>query len=277
MGKNNFSCFATDSVLISVIPPTRITSSGNAAVCVGQSIQLFAKGAQKYQWLPALYLSNPYTDRPVLKPLKDTLLNYTVVGSDYKNCFSDTSSVQIRVYPLPQIQLSQKDITIARGSSVHLSSINSPDAIYWRWSPQQGLNNATVPDPIASPQQTTTYRCEAVNAGGCISGSQVTIHIACNNSNFFIPNTFSPNGDGMNDVFYVRGTGLYGVKSFRIFNRLGQILYERLNIAANNVSSGWDGTYRGEKMPADVYVCVIELFCEDGTVLPVKETTTLIR
>jgi gliding motility-associated-like protein len=276
-GKDKFGCSATDSVLVSVIQPLHITSSIDTAACYGQSIQLFANGAHTYQWFPSTYLNNANVDKPVLTPLTDGLLTYTVVGKDAKNCFSDTGVVQIKIYALPKIELSPRDITLAMGTSVHLMPKSSADAVRWHWFPQQGLDNALVQDPIASPQQTTTYNVEAVTAQGCAANSQVTVHVLCNNSNLFVPNTFSPNNDGMNDFFYVRGTGLSRVKSFRIFNRLGQILFERTNIAANNASSGWDGTFHGEKMPADVYICAIELLCENGNVLPVKQSITLIR
>jgi gliding motility-associated-like protein len=110
-----------------------------------------------------------------------------------------------------------------------------------------------------------------------VSRDQVTIRVICKNTNVFIPNTFSPNGDGMNDIFFPRGTGLFNIKSFRIFNRWGQLIFERYNVAPNTVSQGWNGTYNGKDVQTDVYVYMMEVVCENGSIIPMKGNVTLLR
>jgi gliding motility-associated-like protein len=101
--------------------------------------------------------------------------------------------------------------------------------------------------------------------------------VFCNNDNVFVPNTFSPNGDGSNDVFYVRGKGLNRVKMLRVFNRWGQVVFERTNFAVNDASAGWDGTYNGAKQVPDVYIYQLEIWCDNSTVVKFEGNVALIQ
>ncbi len=276
-GKDAIGCTATDSVLIKVTPPLSITASKNDTLCNGASVRLQASGAQSYQWFPPIYLDDPKSAQPLFTASKDTSITYHVIGTDDMKCFSDTGSVTVKVYPVPQMQILQKNITLEAGNSVMLTTSNSPDITSWKWEPPTGLNNPNVPNPIASPVQSTTFVCAAVNGGGCLAREAVTVTVVCGNSNIFIPNTFSPNNDGVNDKFYVRGKGLFSIKSFRVFNRWGQLVYEKLNGAPNDASSGWDGNFNLQKMPSDVYVYMIEILCTNNAVIPVKGNITLLR
>ena len=133
-------------------------------------------------------------------------------------------------------------------------------------------------NPVVSPKRTTTYIVQAANIAGCTAQENITINVSCTNQdNLFIPNTFSPNADGMNDYFFPRGKGLLTIKSLRVFNRWGNIIYERFNFPANQQSYGWDGTYRGNSMQSDVYVFVVEIACENGQILSSKGNVTLLR
>jgi gliding motility-associated-like protein len=105
----------------------------------------------------------------------------------------------------------------------------------------------------------------------------VTINVLCEGQNLFVPNTFSPNGDGMNDVFFPRGTGLFNIKSMRVFNRWGQVVFENTNFQPNNAVYGWDGRYEGKQQNPDVYVYVLEVICNNGTTLFAKGNVTLLR
>jgi gliding motility-associated-like protein len=118
---------------------------------------------------------------------------------------------------------------------------------------------------------------EFIDNNGCRNKGEVQVIVFCNNDNVFVPNTFSPNGDGSNDAFYVRGKGLNRVKSLRIFNRWGQIVFERTNFAVNDASAGWDGRYKGAKPVADVYVYQMEIWCDNSTVVSFDGNVALIQ
>jgi gliding motility-associated-like protein len=158
-----------------------------------------------------------------------------------------------------------------------LHANGSSDITTYRWQPPQGLNSVTVANPVASPAQSTTYACVASNGGSCVSRDEITINVICGSGNVYIPNTFSPNKDGMNDVFYPRGKGLFKIKSFRVFNRWGQIVFDKSNAAPNSANDGWDGNYNGKPLNADVYVYIIEVLCDNNFTIPFKGNITLIR
>jgi gliding motility-associated-like protein len=93
----------------------------------------------------------------------------------------------------------------------------------------------------------------------------------------FVPNTFSPNGDGSNDVFYVRGKGLERVKSLRIFNRWGQIVFEKRDFPVNDASAGWNGTFMGNRPHPDVYIYQVEVFCDNSEIIRFEGNVALIQ
>jgi gliding motility-associated-like protein len=101
--------------------------------------------------------------------------------------------------------------------------------------------------------------------------------VLCDKINFFIPNTFSPNGDGQNEFFFPRGTGLFKIKSMIIFDRWGEIVFEKKDFEPNDPSSGWNGYFKGRKANADVYIYMIEIQCENNTIIPAKGNITLLR
>ena len=110
-----------------------------------------------------------------------------------------------------------------------------------------------------------------------MAADSIKITVICNNANFFVPNTFSPNGDGVNDVFYVRGKGLNIVPSLTIFNRWGQIVFQKKDFSPNDPSAGWDGTFNGQKAPVDVYVYTLEIICDNSEIIPIHGNVALIR
>jgi gliding motility-associated-like protein len=112
---------------------------------------------------------------------------------------------------------------------------------------------------------------------GCKNSGDITIIVVCGKENFFVPNTFSPNGDGRNEVFYPKGTGLFRIKSMRVFNRWGEVVFEKKEFAANDPSAGWNGTYKGKPASPDAYIFTMEILCENNTIIPVKGNVTLLR
>lgn len=277
-GSNNFGCTANDSVTVTVVSPTQLSLSVNDdTLCLGSSLLLVAEGAERYSWQPPTGLSNPNVGNPIASPTTSTV--YTVIGSDNIGCFADTQYVSILVAPLPTFNILDSFVTLSAGSAYTIASIGSPDVSSWSWSPPAGLETPNIAQPVARPRVTTTYTATASNAFGCSATDNITIEVLCNNSNVYIPNTFSPNGDGNNEYFLPRGKGLFNVQSMKIFNRWGVPVFEKWNFPANteNRDAAWDGNYLGKAQPSDVYIYVIEVICENGAVLSYKGNVTLIR
>ena len=137
--------------------------------------------------------------------------------------------------------------------------------------------SSATPSITVKPNLETQYKVSVQNQGGCTASSLVTIYVLCDGANVFIPNTFSPNADGSNDVFYPRGTGLFTIKQARIFDRWGQEVFARYNFKANDATLGWDGTFKSQKMNTDVYVYMIEIQCDNNSTLIYKGNIALIK
>jgi gliding motility-associated-like protein len=268
-------CIASDSMIVAVNVPRTVTAlPASDSVCIGQTVQLNATGEDLFAWSPAASLSNPAISNPRAFPTATTL--YQVIGSDNEHCFSDTQYVNVRVFNYPTLNLGP-DVTIAIGSSYQIPATGSSDIVSVNWLPVAGLSCTTCLAPLATPQNTTTYVATAVNNGTCALSDSIRITVVCTNNNFFVPNTFSPNGDGVNDVFYVRGKGLNIIPSMVIFNRWGQIVFEKRDFAPNDPAAGWDGMYDGKKAPVDVYIYTIQIICDNSTLISYHGNVALIR
>jgi gliding motility-associated-like protein len=275
-GETIFGCINSDSITIAVKQPIEMMISNGDTLCVGESARLKASGAESYQWSPAFGLNSTNIANPIARP--DSSVTYRVIGNDDHNCFSDTGYVYLKVYPIPVVEIvNGTAVSMQVGSTVKLETKNSPDVTKWKWYPANTLSCASCIETLALPRENMTYSVVAINDGGCKAKDEITVNLICNNSNIYIPNTFSPNADGMNDLFYPRGTGVFSIRSFKIYNRWGQILFQKDNIPPNNASYGWDGTHNSEKMTPDVYVYTMEVMCDNNILFPIKGNISLIR
>ena len=271
-GTDVYGCVGTDTVSVYMRTTTTSVAFGDTAVCQGVKVQLFDSGATYFTWQPSWGLNDPNISDPIADPPSTT--TYTVIAQ-LGRCIPDTNYVTIIVYPLPTVSAGA-DQTLVAGSTAQLQATGSNIYTY-SWSPAATLSCETCSNPVASMSLTTTYTIDVSTYHDCLASDSVTIHLYCSTSQLFIPNTFTPNGDGENDVFYPRGTGVDLIKSFRIYNRWGELLFEKDNIQINDASSAWDGTYGGMAPRPDVYVYVIDAICETGEPLFLKGTITIVR
>lgn len=273
-GKSIHGCEGTDSVKVIVKYPFIMTASKGDTLCSGSSSRLFATGAERYSWTPSTGLNNSNSANPVASP--STTTYYQVIGYDDKHCFADTSIVPIIVYGIPTVDAGP-DRIINVGQTIELIPTISADVIEAKWSPTGSLTRNSFPGVTVKPRETTTYKVDVKNAGGCTASDQLTVNVLCDGANLFIPNTFSPNGDGSNDIFYPRGSGIFSIKRIKIFTRWGEVIYEKSNIKANDASTGWDGRFKGAKLNPDVYVYIVEVSCDNNTTLSFKGNVALIK
>ncbi|MGN7820359.1 PKD domain-containing protein [Chitinophaga sp. 22536] len=270
---SEFGCKNEATVSVRVIQPFKMFAL-NASICFGKSIQMQTGGAFRYQWSPSEGLDHPDIAEPVASPSRT--ITYRVVGFDQAGCFTDTTFATVTVNPLPQVDAGP-DVTVSTGTKVPITAKGSSDITGITWQPPAGLSCNDCLTPVATAKSSITYHISVMNQYGCIAGDDIHITTLCNGANIFIPNTFSPNGDGMNDVFYIRGTGLQSVRVFRIYNRLGQVMFERFGLATDDASAGWDGRYKGVLLNPDVFVYYAEVVCDNGESTILKGNITLIR
>lgn len=270
---NSFGCIRRDSARLMVSMPFTIQSIG-ATICAGRQTQLHATGAIRYRWFPETGLNNASIADPLAGPATTT--QYRVVGYGNDACFTDTAEVLLTVNPSPILNPGPERIVPA-GAELQLDVQHSPDVVQWQWFPADYLSCTDCPAPVAIPKENVTYNISATNQYGCTSIALLPLKLICPGSTAFIPNTFSPNGDGQNDLFYIRGRGIKKINSFKIFNRWGQLVFERANCQTDDPSCGWDGKFNGTLLNPDVYVYVAEAVCDTNEPLTLKGNVTLIR
>ena len=271
--KDNIGCTSNTSQKITVVQPGKTIVSANTAVCLGKSVQLTASGNTAYQWIITTDgLSDTRSGNPLASPVITT--TYTVTGTDEFKCFTDTATVTVKVLPLPTVSIAPLP-EILLGTQIPFNSMSSSDVIAWKWSPADYLNCTNCANPVSIPLAEKIYTLTVTNNNGCIATATVQLKVQCDQSRVFIPGAFSPNGDGKNDVFSVMGISV--VKHMIIYNRWGTPVYERSNYIASERSSGWDGTYKGDPLPAGTYAYFAEMDCPSGGSFTRKGTVILIR
>jgi gliding motility-associated-like protein len=270
----------TKPSLVKVVQRPLIDISGDSVVCVNSSLLNSGRFIQPDSSVVTWQWSFPNGNTSILQnpPMQvyKTAGTFviTTIATNSTGC-KDTTRQNIYVNPLPVVNMPAQ-MTVQNGFPVRIPAIFTPNTISWIWSPSSGLSCANCPTPDAGPKFDTRYLVYFTDANGCINTSNILVVVKCKNSNLFIPNTFSPNGDGSNDVFYPRGRGLERVKLLRIFNRWGEVVFEKRDFAVNDPASGWDGTFKGKKPQADVYVYQAEVYCENGDIITLNGNIALI-
>jgi gliding motility-associated-like protein len=267
-------CSSLVSDTVKIASPFTMQTPLNPGICPGGAASLQVQGANSYTWLPDNTLSNIQGGQATARP--NTTTTYTVIGMDQYHCFSDTVEVKVVVYPLPTVSIVPV-ITIPGGSSTVLSPSVSPDVVSWNWSPPDYLSCTTCPSPVSLPSAPVTYTITVTNADGCIASDTVTIRLSCTENAVHIPNAFTPNHDGNNDLFYPVGTGVKLVRYFQVYSRWGQLMFSRKDFPAGDPAYGWDGTLNGTNQPAGTYVFMVGIECFTGETFMLKGTVELLR
>ena len=176
-------------------------------------------------------------------------INYSVTPTA-NGCAGQPTAVSMIIIPDPVIYAGM-DTTVPRGSGVQL---NASGGTTYTWTPNTGLNCTACPDPVATPDQTTTYYLAGANAFGCVSYDTVTVNVIQGEEELYIPNSFTPNGNGLNDRFYVFGSNIMNI-DIRIYDRWGELVYH-----GTDLHEGWDGKFHGHPVEEGVYVYKVD--CE---------------
>lgn len=256
-------CYTIDSVLIKVISPSVFSlTPSNPGLCIGDSMRLSAFGGSFYQWIG---LDN--SPSIIVKPQVST--NYRVRIYDSLCKQNDTLQTVVTVYDLPKTSIAKSnDIDCFKGWA-YLSAYGG---VKYLWSPGIGLSDSTVAEPLVTINQTTKYFVTVSSSNGCISKDTITVYVLNNSGNLYLmPNAFTPNKDGLNDLFGIKGWGGIKQLEFSIYNRWGERVFY-----TNDTSKAWDGNYNGLPQDRGTYIYYIkaDTFC--GSVEK-KGTVVLIR
>jgi len=272
---NAQGCHSSDSVFVKVVMPADVKVPAALFGCEGDKVQLSASGADNYKWIGN---TGGLSDLNIYNP-EATISNstsFTVVGFDNYNCFSDTAVLPVRISKLPLVDAGLNQEQLLAGSSITLAPTVS-GAVSWVWSPAEYLNCTTCLNPVSKPLTSILYKLTAYNIDGCTNHDYIKLSLLCKNSLVFIPNAFTPNNDNKNDRFNITGSGIKSIKSIIIYNRWGNVIFERRNIGINDYNNSWDGTYKGQSVEQGAYVYLINTECEGGDVFNFKGTVMIVR
>mgnify|MGYP000075835260 CR=1 FL=1 len=173
------------------------------------------------------------------------------------------------------------DIDLELGESVELYAETTNDDMIaqyiWRIDTAARPSCLDCVAPLITPQVTMSYFVTVIDENNCEASDQITVFVD-KDRDVYIPNVFSPNGDGSNDVFTIfAGPEVTRINSFQVYNRWGEPMYEIYDFPANDPIYGWDGTHRGELMNGGVYIYVAEIEFVDGVVELYKGDIVLMR
>jgi gliding motility-associated-like protein len=212
--------------------------------------------------------------------------NYTLVIRDNTGCES-AQSLSLQLPPSPILDLGP-DLEIEEGESTFVNPLTNAPLTNLSWSPQTGIV-AEMGGLTIQPAVTTTYTFTITGNNGCTNTDELTITVtppdmppppppAEDQSSVYIPNAFSPNEDGINDTFTVFGDEtVANIKVMRVFDRWGNLVFDRNDLTPNDMQQGWHGQVNGRLQASGVFIYFVELEYTDGNTEILKGEILLIK
>jgi len=290
---DTFGCDSMAFDTTDVIQITVHTGVHDTSVCLVDSMPLVAYThvnfpfiGWNYSWMPINNIGLDSTYTPAGGEYSTSVTNFFGVGTftysvtvtttspvlvlNPNGCAATDTETIISYPPVTLIGVTASPQTVAVGGSIYL---NASGAVYYNWTPDNGtLNNTNINNPLATPTDSTTiYTVYGMNDYGCKDSATVTVRLD-NTTYQSAPSAFTPNGDGLNDVFKITPLKYQKLVEMRIFNRWGQAVFY-----TNNPDKGWDGTFNGVPQDMGTYSYEIIIGLPEGTNQVYKGTLTLLR
>lgn len=232
-------CGSDDLEITVLVNSVLVSMTVDSIVCHGDPFEARAQGGKTYIWQPA-HIFSPNSGQEVTGSIQEPT-EIKVTGFDEDGC-SDTEERLVMLYPRPFFTAG-RDRIVGFGDEVQIES-NSPYPLVWDNNNSLSCLNCNF--PVATPLETTTFYASVRDENGCTETDSVTISI---HGNLYVPNAFTPNGDGKNDIFKAEGVD---IEYFRmeVFNRWGEMVFE-----SNDIDRGWNGSSPNADYfcPADLY------------------------
>jgi gliding motility-associated-like protein len=268
------SCGSSSNDVIVSITSCTIPTAGytvsNDTICEGDCINFTDQstgGATSWLWTFTGGSPNSSTSQNPTNICFNTAGTHTIKQVVTNSNGSDSATTTIVVNSAPSVNAGI-DVPINLGGSVTLTATGSNGT--YTWSPPTWLSCVVCPSTTTTPDETITYTVTVVDSNGCSTTDDVTVVVNFDNV-VFVPNIFSPNGDGNNDFVYVQGKGIANFNFF-IYDRWGEKVFE-----TSDLTQGWNGEFRGKKMNNAVFVYYLEVTFIDGSEATQKGDITLIR
>jgi gliding motility-associated-like protein len=262
-------CQAQDSITIRVVPYPDANAGNDTAICLGASVQLNGSGGTNYQWSPSAFLTAVNIPDPVSVSPSGTIA-YILSVTDVVGCPKPSyDTVLINVFPKPNADAGPQDTTVVKGEPLQLNATGGDS---YSWAPTNWLSNPNIADPIALPQTDIQYVLSVKTNEGCEGKDSINIKLYDVDPGLYVPNAFTPNGDGLNDNFKPILLGMKQLTYFRVYNRWGQLVY-----SSSVIGEGWDGTVNGQPQNSGNYIWMVEGINYKGQIIKKQGNVILIR
>lgn len=231
-----------DSVVINVVDPSSFDSP-DTIICPGDTVNVWVGGGVSYQWLNG-YNSTQVNDS-ILEVYPVQTTDYEVVVTNSYGCV-ENEVIKVSVYPYPYVSAGP-DYDISFGQTVTL--MGQSDVQNFIWSPDDSISCLDCLQPVINPTESMYYVLTVTDTNGCVNRDTAFVTL---DGAIYVPNTFTPNGDGVNDFFVVKGKEIKTFE-FWIFDRWGELIFH-----SNNMNNSWDGTFGGKPVQIDTYIWKME-------------------
>lgn len=239
---SNLCGTAYDTVTIEVIDMIP-SASPDMVICPGDVAMLWASGGSTYSWTPSSSLTSSNTDTTFASPIEPTIYEVTIESAE--GC-QETLEVIVDIFPPPTVNASGPSFVVS-GQEIELEG--TTNGISYYWEDQDSIICVDCYNAIVRPETTSTYYFTAVDSNNCSAIDSIEIVVE---GSLYVPNTITPNGDGINDYFKVIARDVHDYHLY-LFNRWGQLIFETTNTEAT-----WDATYKGSRVIVDAYVWKID-------------------
>ncbi len=252
----------SEVVAISINQLPKAPKAANVGICYNTAAQLSATGTGgKLEWFTTATGGNPiHSGSTFTTPVLSASTTYYVQEVSL-SCAGERQAVTVTV-SAPTADAGP-DVTFIKGRNATLKASGGTS---YSWSPAAGLNDPTVAAPIASPEATTTYTVTVTTREGCISTDQVTVTVL---PAVDVPNTFTPNSDGINDTWEIPHLTQYANCQVQVFNQWGTLVF-----TSQGYKAAWDGRFNGQELPMATYYYIIKL---DTTEKPLAGSVSIVK
>jgi gliding motility-associated-like protein len=253
-------CIGTANITVTVNPLPTALITGDTLICTGTSTLLTATGGTDYLWSTAAIT-------PSITVIPSNGATYSVTVSD-AGC-SSTVSINIFLLALPSANAGHDTTINLTDGSVQLTGSGG---VSFLWYPTTGLSCTDCANPIASPLSTTTYFLIVTDTNGCTDTATVIVFVVdVDCGEVFVPNAFSPNNEGKNELECVYGNCIKSME-FSVYDRWGEKVF-----TSTDAKVCWDGTYNGKKLNTGVFVYYLKATLYNGSEINKKGNINLFR
>ncbi|MFZ1527502.1 MAG: gliding motility-associated C-terminal domain-containing protein [Ferruginibacter sp.] len=266
-------CQRWDTIIVNVLHEPIAHAGEDTAICYRTAATFHGSatntsGPVIYTWTPASFLSSVSQAVTQVSPPDAGTYQYTLsVEDDYGCNFLTTDDIRLVVTP-PVPAYAGHD-TIAVAGVPH--QLYGSGGVQYVWSPAGVLNSGAYQNPLATIYDDTRFTLQVMDIAGCIGWDTVFVKVYAGPT-YYLPNAFTPNGDGRNDIFRPIPVGIVSTEYFRVFDRYGKLVFE-----TKEWLKGWDGRYLGRKQPVGTYVWMIKGADRDGKIVQKKGTVMLVQ